>query len=321
VNLRKTLLCLVAVVGVLCIAARVSADVAYTVTDLGPGQAYGINNAGQVVGQGAGGAFLYSNGTTTYLAAGNDSCAYGINNLGQVVGQAMPSGGGPLYGFLYSNGKMTNFGTGNATGINDSGQAVGYSYTYGYGFIFSNGNITNLGSVNPIGINNAGQIIGFNNDGSAFLNSNGTITNLGSNRPYGINNSGQVVGYCSLNGNAFLYSNGETSYLGLGTATAINKVGLIVGYFDGGYSPGTDAFIYSNGVMTDLNSLIDPASGWTLVEALGINDEGDIVGGGFSPAGGYDAFILEPVPEPASISLLGIGLIAIILRGRNRYSV
>ena len=230
----------------------------------------------------------------------------------------MPSGGGPLYGFLYSNGKMTNFGTGNATGINDSGQAVGYSYTYGYGFLYSNGNIASLGNETPGGINNAGQIIGLNSDGSAFLYSNGTTTNLGSNIPFGINNAGQVVGYCSLNGNAFLDNNGAITYLGLGTtATAINSVGEVVGWSQVDTNPNMNAFIYSNGVMTNLNSLIDPATGWTLMEATSINDNGQIVGWGESPTGSTDAFLLDPVPEPASITLLGIGLAATIF-GRHR---
>ncbi len=70
-------------------------------TDLGllsgrfGGEAYGINDGGQVVGwattsSGNADAFLYSNGTMTDLGTlgGNGSEAYGINASGQVVGNA-----------------------------------------------------------------------------------------------------------------------------------------------------------------------------------------------------------------------------------------
>ncbi len=56
--------------------------------------------------------------------------------------------------------------------------------------------------------------------------------------------------------------------------------------------------------MQNLNDLIDPSSGWTLM-ATGINDAGQIVGAGFNPQGEYHAFLLTPiVPEPSTLSLL-----------------
>ena len=42
----------------------------------------------------------------------------------------------------------------------------------------------------------------------------------------------------------------------------------------------TDAFLYRDGAMIDLNTTIDAASGWHLSEAAGINDSGQIVGWG-----------------------------------------
>jgi probable HAF family extracellular repeat protein len=56
-------------------------------------------------------------------------------------------------------------------------------------------------------------------------------------------------------------------------ANAINNSGVIVG--NGGNG---DAFIYQNGQATDLNNLIAPGSGFTLITADGINNNGDIVG-------------------------------------------
>ena len=43
---------------------------------------------------------------------------------------------------------------------------------------------------------------------------------------------------------------------------------------------GNHAFLYADGSMTDLNSLIDPASGWTIHSASDINDHGQIAATG-----------------------------------------
>ena len=61
----------------------------------------------------------------------------------------------------------------------------------------------------------------------------------------------------------------------------------------------------TDGVAIDLNTLIDPASGWTLTSALGISNTGWISGiGVFDPDGpggesGYQRlFVMHMVPEP-----------------------
>jgi hypothetical protein len=64
----------------------------------------------------------------------------------------------------------------------------------------------------------------------------------------------------------------------------------------------------------DLNTLIDPASGWDLMYAYDINASGWIVGEGINPQGEEHAFLL--VPEPATFAL--ISLSGLFLRKRSR---
>jgi probable HAF family extracellular repeat protein len=60
-----------------------------------------------------------------------------------------------------------------------------------------------------------------------------------------------------------------------------------------GNSLNITAVTYENGQVTDLNGLIDPAAGWTLEAAEGINASGQIVGYGIIN-GNTHAFLLTP---------------------------
>lgn len=78
---------------------------------------YSINDRGQVVGQEAvarntadGRAFLWDNGTVTYLdlgVPGAHSSGHGINNAGQVVGWYTTTGQSGGGGYLWQNGQTT----------------------------------------------------------------------------------------------------------------------------------------------------------------------------------------------------------------------
>ena len=326
------------------------AETLYTVTDLGtlPGGSYskagGINASGQVVGwadiAGADHAFLYSNGTMSDLGTlgGTISRAYGINTNGQVIGESTDANGNGR-AFLYTAGTMTDLGTvvgfpSGATAINGSGQVVGWAG--GHAFLYSNGTMTDLGTLSGYAkscaqaINSGGQVVGWVDDAPvydylsrAFLYSNGTMQDLVGTLPgypysvaRGINDNGEVVGWANTASGAtplraFLYSISTSTWTDLGTlggdrsaALAINNSGQIVG--GSGH-----AFLYSNGTMTDLNSLLI-TPGWTLTGAEAINDNGWIVGQGINPAGETHAFLLTPVPEPSTLALLLTGTIALL---------
>ncbi len=335
-----------------------AAAAAYTVTDLGQGQAYGINSSGEVVGTFG----LYNGGVTTPLGG----TAYGINDSGQVVG---------TFG-LYSGGATIGLaGTGYA--INNAGYVVGQNSGQGQAYVYNINDrrtygLGTLGGATSCayGINSAGQVVG----GSLPANSGGypnlpnpftcttttyrghiigsTMTNLLTytslpsfdyqywpSQAQGINNAGTIVGYMyDSNFIAFQYSNGALTVLGTlaglnppegapvwcgySYAEAINNAGQIVGASTPGsseqaYFGPLHAFIYDNGVMTDLNNLIDPTLGWTLEYAQAINDNGQIVGYGIGPDGNTDAFLLTPTPEPATMSLLAVGLAALVARRRR----
>ena len=67
--------------------------------------------------------------------------------------------------------------------------------------------------------------------------------------------------------------------------------------------------------MTDLNTLINLSSGWTIKDAMAINDSGQIVGYGINPAGQTHACLLTPTPEPSTLALLTASSLILSLCG------
>jgi probable HAF family extracellular repeat protein len=193
-------------------------------TDLGANTyAMAINNSGEVVG-GNGDAFAVVNGQIQNLGnpqGVNWSAAYGINDAGAVVGDGQLANG-TFRGIIWSpGGSMILLGTlggssSQATDINNSGEVVGFaSVSSGYQHAFSmlDAIMIDLGTLGgrssyAYGVNNSGEIVGYSylSDGEqhAFLYDDGTMLDLNSLIPsnsgwdllqaYGINASGQITG-------------------------------------------------------------------------------------------------------------------------------
>jgi probable HAF family extracellular repeat protein len=193
-------------------------------TDLGANSyAMAINNSGEVVG-GNGEAFAVVNGQLQSLGNPQGvswSAAYGINDAGTVVGDGQLANG-TFRGIIWSpGGSMILLGTlggssSQATDINDSGEVVGFSSVasgYQHAFSMLDAMMIDLGTLGggssyAYGVNDGGEVVGYSYLASgaqhAFLYDDGTLLDLNSLVPansgwdlleaYGINASGQITG-------------------------------------------------------------------------------------------------------------------------------
>jgi len=343
------------------------ADPLYAVTVLGAAgsSAAGINSAGAVVGQFANGdashAFVYGAGGFLDLGTlgGAGSAANGINDSGAIVGWA-DTGAGQSHAFLYANGAMSDLGTLGGAGsvawaINNGGVIVGSASNgsepvpyYQQAFSYSNGTMQNLGTL-PGGlgsdaytINGHGMISGSSYQGPetvpeyprhATAFGNGTVTEIAplvNGVVYGINDLDQMVGRVGqfFGTRAFLYANGVATELpvldaliGAGQANDINNLGQVVGGSGVMVSDSQwnyHGFLYNaDGSLRDLNALIDPATGWEITDATGINDAGQIAG---TACKGTECFavrldLVSAVPEPGTWAMLTGALLLFSLRG------
>lgn len=319
------------------------------------GYANAINNAGVVVGEaiitsGQGlTAFAYHNGVLTSLGTlgGSISDARGLSNAGHIAGVSETEGLRRETAFVYSNGVLTGLNVFNGKDcrgmdVNDSGHVVGdfdYTSTRNHAFLYKDGRMTDLGSLaGPSGastaraINNVGQITGSSaiaGGGShAFLYSNGVMTDLnplgGPSTGFDINDKGEVVGESNVVGglrHAFLYSNGVVTDLGnsLGgsyaSARSINALAQIVGEASTPGNVNVRGFLHSNGVMHDLNLLVDESgTGWTITRGTGINDSGWISAIGTFEGSLTRPLLLTPIPEPSTGGMVVVASFSIAAR-------
>jgi probable HAF family extracellular repeat protein len=229
--------------------------------------------------------FLWRDGHMSALPTlgGNNGQASAINNRGEVAGYAedgavdstCPAGtknDRVALPALWKRGDaealspVSNDVDGFAYGINDQGHAVGYS-----------GNC------------NAATHAVMWKDNIAFVLQD--LGGTGSNFAYAISNRGQIAGQVGIGDGLPFYAavwlhGADGAVTSLGTlpgdyssfATGINNRGQVVGNdFDSTFS-WAHGFIWQDGVMTDLNTLIPAESNLFIISSSNVNDRGQISG-------------------------------------------
>ncbi len=263
--------------------------------------------------------FVWASGVMRELPTlgGHHGFATGVNNRGEIVGWAETPVHDPTCTGVQvlqfravkwepkngSKGKIKTRelppfpgdSTSAATAINDAGQAVGISgdcdqavgrFSALHAVLWGKNRkpieIPNLGGVTwhtPMDINGQGDVVGF------------------SNPPGPGDPEGEFISH------AFLWINGATTAKDLGVldgdlfseAFAINSWGQVVGVSFGGPN-GAHGFLYENGVLTDLNTLLGTGNLDVFISAQDINDAGQITGRVFDAATGTTlAFVATPI--------------------------
>jgi probable HAF family extracellular repeat protein len=252
-------------------------------------------------------AFLWENGVMRDIGSlgGPDAYAIYINDRGQIAGYSFisavsnPSTGIPtIHPFLWEKGHMRDLGTLGGLG------SQGPQFTFGY-------------SVEVNGLNAKGDVVGTSPlAGDQTYHAvlwNGSLQDLGTlggnnSQGWWVSDSGLVVGRAdfslqSTNHHAFLWKDSVMIDLGtLGpcldsTAFAVNSSAQVVG--DTGNCPGGNggpSFFSEHGQpMVDINTLVLPTSlDIEVVDAIYINDRGEVAGFGILPNGDVHAVLLVP---------------------------
>lgn len=235
--------------------------------------ATGINASGRVVGYSShadhsDGAFVWWKGTLTELPGlSGGAAAYGVNARGMVAGESRSTPDSPVIATLWQSGAPVALGSlggssSSAAAINARGQVVGYSLTADdaevHAFSWFHGAFTDFGTLGgsyalAVAVNDNGVAAGFSAapgdfNERGFVTQGGALVDIGSlggddTNAYWLNNCGDVVGI---------------------SATATGRL---------------RAFLYRDNQMFNLNDLMDAASQarWILVQALAINNHGQIV--------------------------------------------
>ena len=301
-------------------------DVNSVSTILPVGETYsmatGINNSSVTIGyiisttNYTSKGFIYSGGTFAYLPTlGGSQNPQAINDYNEIVGQNIDSTN-QFKAFYFKSNQVISLGTlggpsSSAYSINNKGQIVGTSRispTNGISkaFIYKNGVMSELGSFGgssstAYDINENGWVVGvsdlpFSLGSHAFVNINNQMVDLGTlggrtSIAASINNSNVIVGRSEVlqvqytSGNTIpgmpMPGMGSTSS---GTGTSVKT-----------FMPTMVGFAWQNGLMINLNDRINANSGWKILQADCINDNGMIAGIGLSQNGLRQLVLLKPI--------------------------
>jgi uncharacterized membrane protein len=276
---------------------------------------------------------------------------FGINNRGQIVGDGFTETG--MKAFVYQAGSYSVFDgpigatSAAAVGIADSGVIVGSyfdgvagdpnAYLRQKGFLKTSAayealDYPGVANSNPRGISNNGRYVaGFSGSaadgrvGYVLDRSTGayksTRNELGG-FPQGVNNYGIAVGDVvsgtgygrRVMGFTFDASTGlRTDYSFAGYESTrfrgINNFGQIAGWLDQGFDPVSNDLLPTVGFVgtpTSFEILAVPGASSTV--AQGINDAGWVVGT-YVLNGEYFGFVATPVPEPQTWLLMLAGIV------------
>lgn len=334
----------------------------YTITDLSlltPGdrtaQWTGINNAGDLVGQGGAGVLSYIGGT---LAA--DSSYGGIENAvignnGTILFNApVPMAASWVYmAYSIKNGVTSQlpltapYGLNYVTAVNDAGVAVGgaadgvYCGEWGtcdgieraviYGA--DGGTPTKLGTLaghqqsTATGINNQGTIVGWSGNsawgGASFIYQNGTMRDLNvgteSTVPVAINDAGQIAGtyWRGIDGfGSWLITNGQVEYFALGHEhTSVIDLNNAGQVIGDSGSWGESRAWLRADGKMTMLDELLHEEGWSVLKVHDLNDLGQIVAEVRRPDGAYVFAVLTPDEPPVLLPVPEPGTWAMLAAG------
>jgi len=326
---------------ILCVLALLipaaSASTNYVVNPLPAGPTYtSLDNNGDVGGgNGIDPVIATVSGITVQSLPGGDNfaTANAINNSELIGGTGVDSTGAEIAFIGTTSLGLTGFKDTFGNGINDSGQLAGQitrtnNTTAGFIATISGGYTVFPGAIVLTGINSSGVAVGTGTtDHTVFgtiaagLTPLPLIPGITAMGGFDINSAGRICGNASNGGSvpiqAYFY-NGSSSSL----------ISLLPGFTESEVAPGcVDS---SNQVVgtdipgsgSDAGFIWDPVNGaqslstlalggWTITNALAINDNGDILAEGTN--GTTTGFLLlTPAPEPATLplALLAISILA-----------
>jgi probable HAF family extracellular repeat protein len=258
-----------------------------------------------------------------------NSFAYSVNDRGNAAGWSNTTlnpvdSASTVHATLFTRDRALDLGTlgglrSRAYAINDSDVVVGVSELKDReqcAFRYADGTMNPLqplaGGVYSVAfdVNNAGVIVG----GSGMLSTStkpvvhavlwrgntpqdlGTLGDRGNSIAYAVNNHDDVVGVSDLGSQetVFFYTSGKMSDLGIrGHAFAINDQRQIVGTVAPEERGRPHGFLWENGTLIDINTLI-PADTYRIEAAYRINNRGQILCTGFGN-GPMHALLLNPI--------------------------